>query len=439
MEPATNLCDLSSDLLVGILSHLTPRHALSALSTCKSLHELGSTETTLWRDVFQTMCGSCAKSSKLALRCLKELTSQEPKRLSLVGVLTDGGIDVPTTEVDNDEALLNLSERQLPCWVNSMFTPVPWLVYCSASNRKTATCIGALAGYHDWVLEDHEKTRRSYMLERLQVVADRVWGMDVHGFGGLASQPPSLLDEAFYAASDLHFDLLLHGLQSGIERRAHTIKIRRIRGQIEAQWRASRERRPRLAFLEVGNHKCIIDPNPRPSLAPKDSVAVVFRIVLRKAKTCSCPASHLALYASMGVPREEETLQQHFEELDRLDTEHTTEDDWWLVEDVVGKSLKRTSTPDGVFIEYPPPEVSSPRPALIGLHTFTLHEGSEQLGDGDESLMTVVLERPRPMRSLIVKLLRAENLMELCNDTHPQMNIDMDFVGADGIVLREMA
>mmetsp|Transcript_21367 Transcript_21367/g.71880 ORF Transcript_21367/g.71880 Transcript_21367/m.71880 type:complete len:463 (-) Transcript_21367:490-1878(-) len=435
-DEVVRLASLSPELIEAILSSLPVPDLGRALQTCTTLRAAGRAESPLWSAMAARTLGIHVPSGVQARLHLQTAWGSEPRRLAFHGVLTDGGIDTPHGDVDVTQADLN--DRLFPCWVDAMFNPVPWLVYCSDAGVDTVTCVGQLAGLHDLHTEDQERARRAYMLDRLRVVADTVWGVPVEGFGGLASQAPVILDDAFLAATEMHFDLLLHGLRSTIEQGQHVLKIRRIRAQIEAD-RVTR-RRPRgeaagVVRETVGDRSCLVDARVSAALLPRETVAVVKRLAFRKAMMCSCPASHLAVFTAVDEVGARAVLEGDGA-LGRITSHVVSGTEWpgWFMEEDIGRVVRRTDHGPGLFTEFAPPDAPTGAPALVGTLAFRMQ--LEPVADVSAvPLITFDLAHWRPARYLVVKLLAAENLMAACNDDHEEMNVDMDFVGADGCLL----
>lgn len=457
---ATHLLDLPAELLSSALSRLSVNDLAQALSVCSQLAQLSETGQ-LWREVLARWCGLELADRDSARDALKLLLTTEPTAIRFVGLLTDGGIDSPYQTREGELLPDSITEREMQYWVSSLFQPTPWLLYCSASGRTDITCAATLDGYHDAALEAAEQTRREYMLERLSVIAAQEWNMPIDGFGGLSSASPEVLEEAFYAATEIDMGLLLHGINGTIEMGAHLLKIRRMRAQIEHRWRARRAGGPRLRLLEHGGRACIVDSEALAAdsiaAATSSSVAVVRRLTVRRPTSCSCPASHGIVFGA----RERMSPEQVLEWGERLSSQlFLGEDGGWLGGPMriegLGAVVRRTRCAEGevVEVEAPPqgPYGVAPIAAFSYRPLTELQEEADRAGGGEHrvvgpggqlssfaetGLMVAQLAKARCVRFLLVKLLRAEDRMALCNDDHSEMNIDMDYVGLDGHIINE--
>ncbi|KAJ1624445.1 hypothetical protein T492DRAFT_268035 [Pavlovales sp. CCMP2436] len=298
------LLDLPGDVQVQVLGNLGVRDVARTLRSCHALAQLAQGQSPLWREVLVRECGLDLADGARARGVLRQLRETRTARIHFVGVLTDGGIDSPYTPgAEDDEPSLpsgnpaSLGERDLQYWVTSMFLPVPWLIYCSASGRTDILCAATLVGYYDEYGEAQEQSRRDYMLERLALIAGEQWNMTIDGFGGLSSASPEVLDEAFFAASEMDIQLLLHGPH--LEKGAHLLKIRRLRAQIQQKWSLRRARGASLlCTLRAENGRTAVFAPQEEEASPSSPCAVLSRLTVRRPVSCSCPASHGVIFAS---------------------------------------------------------------------------------------------------------------------------------------------
>jgi hypothetical protein len=298
----THLLSLPVDVLAYVLgNNLCAADVARALRSCTALAQLAHGQ--LWAEVLARECGLelADRNGARARGVLRQLREHEPAALHFVGVLTDGGLDSPYTPgsdpPESDPAVL--SERNLQYWVKSMFVPVPWLLYCSASGRTDILCAASLAGFHDEGAEAQEQSRRDYMLERLAVIAGEEWNMAIDGFGGLSSASPEVLDEAFFAATEIDIGLLLHGITIASERSAHLLRIRRLRAQIESKWRSRRVGASPLRTLRHNGRTAVFSEEAASSALPDSTCAVLSRLTVRRPVSCSCPASHGVIFGAL--------------------------------------------------------------------------------------------------------------------------------------------
>lgn len=441
-ERVRHLLDLPPELVVAIAGQLSVRDAQYFVSTCTALRAHASSSGSLWRDLLGRFCGLALSDSGRALAVLRKVHSQPATRLRFVGIFTDGGIDTPYHggEVDDDKLPEALSERDLQYWVDSLFQPAPWLLYCSASGRANVVCGGQLVGVHDPDVEAHESTRREYMLQRLEVIARDEWQMPVHGFGGLASASPEVLDEAFYAATEINMVLLLHGITGTIERGHHLLKIRRIRSQIEHRWQARRQmRQSRLRAVRANGRTFLFDPAPTPAPRTSQTIGIVERLHIRRPTSCSCPVSHGVIFGATRPVSAEDMLAGCAPAVDSASDELVAGGDFMGDErflEGIGRIVHTTRTEEGWVHEV---EAPSSRAAenVFPIAAFAFDDG-RTLAEGlntESGEQVIELRLRRAVRFLIVKLLKAEDRMRACNDDHDDMNVDMDYVGVDGHIV----
>ncbi|KAG8468842.1 hypothetical protein KFE25_007360 [Diacronema lutheri] len=479
---ARNLLELPAELLSQALSHLPPGDAARALRACSALAQLGRAGS-LWREMLARAAGLELTDGACARDALEQMHTREPACLRFVGLMTDGGVDSPYDTREGD--LPDMSERESQYWVTSLFEPTPWLLYCSASGRHDITCAAFLDGYHDAVLEAAEQARRAYMLERLAVIVRDEWHMTIDGFGGLASASPDVLDEAFFAATEIDMGLLLHGISGTIERGAHLLKIRRLRAQIEFRWRSrARPGCVRLKQAELDGRSLTYDAHALArSQTAGAQVAIARRLTVRRPTSCSCPASHGIIYAARERMEPAEVLTDETLLGAKAQLLLSAAGEWVggpACVEGVGRILRRTRFAEGEIIEVEAPPTGPRGLSPIALFRFfpltTLQQrharggagqgdaedaaagGGDDDGDGggagglawpagsgqpssflETGLMVAQLVKPRCVRFLVVKLLRAEDRMALCEDDHAETNIDMDFVGLHGHLVDEHA
>lgn len=444
---ASHLLDLPAELVSTALSHAAPADVARALAACKVLAQLGRTGA-LWSELLQRYCGLSLARGVEARAALETLLTVEPVCIRFVGTFTDGGIDSPYRAAGEELPPDALSARELQYWVSSLFEPSPWLLYCSASGRADVTCAAALHGLHDTALMAATRARRSYMLERLSLIAQSEWQMSIDGFGGLGTASPETLDEAFYAATEIDVGMLLHGISGAAERAAHLERIRQLRAQIEARWRARRRAGDgALALTELshGGRSCTADLEGERAarLAAGGAVAVVRRLTVRRPTSCSCPCSHGVVYGSARHLSAEQLLRCELPGAHEL----LGADGGWLLGgedgvDGLGPVVRRTACAEGEVLELggePGGPCALFPLALFSFRALAQLEAEAEAAGGtfvEKGLLVAELARPRCTRALVVRLLRAEDRMARCHDDHAEQNVDMDFVGLHGHLLQ---
>jgi hypothetical protein len=436
-----HLLVLPREVLSSILAHLPIGDVARALRTCVSLAQLAE-HTTLWSDVLVRYCGLEVADPSTAAQTLKLISSSPPLRLKFVGTLTDGGIDASyEPELDDDaQAPVEALDRDLQYWAGSLFDPAPWLLYCSASGRVDVTCAAVLDGLHDWLAEEREQARRAFMLDRLARIASDWWGVPIDGFGGLANASSQVLDEAFLAAIQVNMPMLLHGLTSAEERDWYSIKIQRTGAQIaERAFALRRDGPPRLRTVQRAGVTFTVDAE-LPVFAQPRELAVACRLILRRSLSCSCPASHGVIYASRER-LESDAFYDGIPALGCATGDVLIDDDGGWVGygrgaiDGLGAIIARTRSAEGEVLELAPrpPAAGSHGLCPIAVFSFApLPAGKLGVHDPDVHQLVHTLTHPRCVRTLVVKLLRAEDRMSACDDDHPEMNIDFEYVGLDG-------
>lgn len=336
--------DLSVDALERMLCACTAKSVCDLAKTCRSVRTASQSElvwgTFLQRD-FDIPKGILLRHRGLTVDLLDTLTkldlphfkpaehrflarlysriiNEQPRLLQAHGFFTDAGMDdlddMPTDCGEAAVETIALSNNHQMYWVANAFDGKQWSIYCSGSGVRNGTIGAVLLSTEECLPTPGSELEeaRAYILERLSPLSVDLWSIQPTGFGGLNA----------LATRELHVGLrqvwtavqLRGRLLDGIPKCSHAEHMTRL-ARIVGIPLPSPSPSMLLHRLRIGNRSILVDQGNcsttiethvasvasvgatllGPSQPPS---AVISRVVIHRAISCSCPLQSGVIFGS---------------------------------------------------------------------------------------------------------------------------------------------